>query len=171
MKIYVLKLRSNKYYIGKTTDIPKRLRQHFSGEFSSKWTSKYKPLKVERIIDNVDEFDEDKWVKIYMKKYGIDNVRGGSYSSMEIHFTVRHFIQNELNHSEEKCFICLKYGHLSIDCVKNKKYSKKMVILCTNCGTKGHSTKNCYYKTEYEKACELCGKDGHYAHECYKRFR
>ena len=102
-------------------NVTKRLQQHFSGEFQgSKWTSKYKPIKLIQTIDNADEFDEDKWVKIYMKKYGIDNVRGGTYSNAsEIHFTVRHFINSELNHAEEKCFICLKYGHLSVDCVKN----------------------------------------------------
>lgn len=170
MKVYILKLNNDKYYVGKTTNITKRIQQHFSGEFSSKWTQKHKPEKVERIIDNVDEFDEDKWVKIYMKKYGIDNVRGGSYSNTEIHFTTRHFIENELIHAEEKCFICLKYGHLSLDCVKNKKYSKRSVIVCTNCGIQGHTANKCFYKTEFEKACDLCGKDGHYANECYKRF-
>jgi predicted GIY-YIG superfamily endonuclease len=174
MKIYVLKLENNKYYIGKTTDINKRLQQHFSEEFkASVWTSKYKPVDLIRTIDNVDEFDEDKWVKIYMKKHGVDNVRGGSYSNLEIHFTIRHFIENELNHAEEKCFICLKYGHLSMDCVKNKNKNKrnyKKTVICNNCGLKGHSTNKCFYKTEYEKACNLCGKDGHYNHECNKRF-
>jgi len=171
MKVYVLKLSNNKYYIGKTSDISKRIQQHFSGEFGSKWTRKYKPEKLVKTVNSVDEFDEDKWVKIYMKKYGIDNVRGGTYSSSEpIHFTTKHFIENELNHAEEKCFICQRYGHLSVDCVLNKNSSKISTIICTNCGIKGHYANKCFYKTEYEKACNLCGKDGHHAHECFKRF-
>lgn len=172
MKLYILKLSDNKYYIGKTNDVPQRVQQHFLGK-GSKWTSQHKPIKLERTIENIDEFDEDKWVKIYMKKHGIDNVRGGTYSSIDLHFTIKHFLQTELDHSENKCFICDRYGHLSVDCVKNK--TSKLVNtnnnFCSNCGIRGHTIKNCFYKTTYEKACELCGKDGHHAHECFKRFK
>ena len=76
--IYILKLSNNKYYIGKSNNIFIRYRQHLNGN-GSFWTKKYKPLYIERLIEDCDDYDEDKYVKIYMNMYGIDNVRGGKY--------------------------------------------------------------------------------------------
>ena len=82
--IYILLCNNNKYYVGKTkNNINKRLTQHFNGT-GSLWTKKYKPIELIEEINNCDEFDEDKYVKKYMSIYGIDNVRGGSYSQLEI---------------------------------------------------------------------------------------
>jgi cellular nucleic acid-binding protein len=76
--IYILRLESNKYYIGKTKDLFVRFDAHRNGTAST-WTKKYKPLFVERVIERASIFDEDKYTKEYMNKYGIDNVRGGAY--------------------------------------------------------------------------------------------
>jgi hypothetical protein len=81
--IYVLKLENNKYYIGKTENPKIRLENHFSSN-GSEWTKLYKPIKIIEIIPNCDNYDEDKYTKIYMDKYGIDNVRGGSYVQIEL---------------------------------------------------------------------------------------
>lgn len=35
--IYTLQLEKNKYYVGKTTNLEKRLKEHFNG-FGSEWT-------------------------------------------------------------------------------------------------------------------------------------
>lgn len=79
LSIYILSLENGKYYIGKTRDISSRLNSHFEGNGST-WTKKFKPTMEFTVFDNCDDFDEDKYVKIYMSKYGIENVRGGSYS-------------------------------------------------------------------------------------------
>jgi len=76
--IYVLKLQENKYYVGKTNNPSVRIENHLNGNGSS-WTKIYKPLKVVDMIPNCDDYDEDKYTQIYMDKYGIDNVRGGSF--------------------------------------------------------------------------------------------
>ena len=60
--IYVLKLESNKYYVGKTDNPELRLDQHFDG-FGATWTKKYNPIKIIKIIPNCDNFDEDKYTK------------------------------------------------------------------------------------------------------------
>ena len=79
--VYVLLLQNNKYYIGKTSNPNFRLAQHFNFNGSA-WTKKYKPIRLVKLIPNCDKYDEDKYTKKYMGKYGINNVRGGAYCSM-----------------------------------------------------------------------------------------
>ena len=60
--IYVLRLRSGKYYVGKTDNVEKRFQDHMSGSGAS-WTRKYKPIAIERVIKNASHFEEDKVTK------------------------------------------------------------------------------------------------------------
>src|SRR5271169_63316 len=72
--IYILECEEDKKYIGRVNtkdDVQKRFMKHKSGEGSA-FTRKYKPIKIERIIENVNIFDEDSRVIEYMNKYGID---------------------------------------------------------------------------------------------------
>ena len=93
--IYILKLANNKYYIGKSSDPEKRFIDHKSG-FGSNWTRIHKPISIEKIISNVSSFDEDKYVKEYMAKYGIDNVRGGTYVTEYLNDTDKKLLQKEI---------------------------------------------------------------------------
>lgn len=82
--LYVLKLEQNKYYIGITAKTPEeRFREHKNGFMASRYTKKYKPLKL---IDSRDlglktleeaEAYENKVVRKYMKEKGYNNARGG----------------------------------------------------------------------------------------------
>ena len=108
--IYILKLQSNKYYVGKTKKPSFRIQSHFEIN-GCEWTKKYLPIKVEKIIPNCDDFDEDKYTKIYMNKYGINNVRGGSYINIKLEETVKKELNRILNATNDKCFICNKKGH------------------------------------------------------------
>ena len=58
MYIYILKLEKDKYYVGKSSKLYKRLDDHFN-LYGSSWTKKYKPIKVIKTIENCDKFDED----------------------------------------------------------------------------------------------------------------
>jgi predicted GIY-YIG superfamily endonuclease len=81
--IYILQLENKKYYVGKTSNPDFRLEQHFNS-FGSQWTKKYKPQKVIEIISNCDNFDEDKYTLKFMEKYGINNVRGGTFCELKL---------------------------------------------------------------------------------------
>ena len=81
--IYILLLELNKYYIGKTNYPDIRLDYHFNLD-GSEWTKIYKPIKVYEVISNCDSYDEDKYTLKYMEKEGINNVRGGSFSQIEL---------------------------------------------------------------------------------------
>jgi len=76
--IYVLELVENKYYVGITMDLNKRLAQHISGH-GALWTRLYKPVKVIEIVhDGATLALENEITKKYMDLYGAVNVRGGS---------------------------------------------------------------------------------------------
>jgi branched-chain amino acid aminotransferase len=76
--IYILRLEGGKWYVGKTNNVIQRLQEHLNGTGST-WTKKYKPISLEKTLENVSPFEEDKVTKEYMAKYGIDRVRGGTY--------------------------------------------------------------------------------------------
>ena len=101
--IYCLELENNKYYVGRTLDYKKRIKAHFKGNGCA-WTMKYKPLKVYGIRHNCDAFDEDKWVKILMMRHGIMNIRGGSYSCLNLNTYVLYVLENEINGAMDICF-------------------------------------------------------------------
>jgi hypothetical protein len=44
------------------------------------YLKKYKPICIIKRYDNHDALDIDKYVKLFMLDYGVDYVRGGSYS-------------------------------------------------------------------------------------------
>lgn len=113
--LYVLFLEHNKYYIGTTYDLINRTNDHKEGN-GSEWTKMYKYIKTVEIVRDVDDFDEDKYVKIYMAKYGIDNVRGGSYSKIELDEETKKLLTKEIYQSQDVCFKCGKDTHFVKDC-------------------------------------------------------
>ena len=98
--IYILRLEGGKYYVGKSDNPTKRYQEHLNGSGSA-WTKKYPPVSVLEIRANADPFDEDKLTKECMKKYGIDKVRGGSYSNIKLDETQIEFLNKELRTADD----------------------------------------------------------------------
>lgn len=113
--IYVLRLEGGRYYIGKSNNLEKRKQEHLNGTASA-WTKKYKPISVEKIIPNASHFDEDKYTKEYMYKYGIDKVRGGSYVEMELSQFHMDALNMEIRAAKDLCTQCGRSGHFVKDC-------------------------------------------------------
>ena len=103
--LYILQLQENKYYIGRSKNSKDRIQQHFNGE-GCVWTKKYPPVVVVKHIEGCDIFDEDKYTKMYMSKYGIDNVRGGSYSQVILDEAAKKLLQAEIWGAQDRCFKC-----------------------------------------------------------------
>ena len=113
--IYVLELVGGKYYVGKTNNPGFRIEQHFHSG-GSVWTRKYSPVRVLELINDCDDYDEDKFTRIYMDKYGIENVRGGSFCEEVLDEATVKMLEKMSNSAKNKCFICGKLGHFAKEC-------------------------------------------------------
>jgi hypothetical protein len=102
--IYVLQCKDNTFYIGKTDNPKMRMEDHFDNR-GSEWTKIHEPLSISEIIKG-DPFDEDKYVKMYMSKYGINNVRGGSYSNINLTQMQIDSLTAEIYGAYDRCFRC-----------------------------------------------------------------
>ena len=123
--IYVLELEEGKYYIGKTANLVERMTAHFEGRGSS-YTKEYLPIKLIESYESNNSFDEDNKTKEYMCKYGINNVRGGSYSKIDLDDWMIKSLENEFNGMNNKCYKCGNEGHFANNCDNdNIKYLEK----------------------------------------------
>jgi predicted GIY-YIG superfamily endonuclease len=185
-QLYVLELTNKKYYVGKTTDMMRRYEEHKNGK-GSQWTSKYKPLKMLlcRALEGVH--DENNTTKDYMKKYGIEHVRGGIYTQMVLPADVTSVLQREFVGTEDKCYKCNLAGHFGSQCTvgaskvkkvtppaPKKKKAEELEWECEYCD-RTFTTK--YGCTVHERSCKeaevdtcyKCGREGHYSPECYAK--
>ncbi len=118
--IYVLELVGGKYYVGKTNNPNMRVSNHFEMSGSA-WTRKYKPERIFALIPDCDNFDEDKYTLKYMEKYGINNVRGGSFCEIILPKEQISVIAKMISSSTDKCFVCGQPGHFASTCPGDPK--------------------------------------------------
>ena len=149
--IYILRLKGGKFYIGKSDNIMIRYKEHLEGTGSS-WTKLHKPIAIEKIVENTSNFDEDKYTKEYMAKYGIDNVRGGTYVSTILDDFQIETLNREIWGAQNKCTRCGRPGHFVKDCFANSTINSEVfdsesdseIVWCCE---------YCDYEFETERAC------------------
>ena len=178
--IYVLKCRLHKYYVGKTNkSINKRYKQHVKGKGSA-WTRKYKPVKLLKYSTG-DSFDEDKITLQYMKKYGIDNVRGGSFCQCKLTKNDEETIIKMINSSTDRCYKCGEKGHFANKCSEESEEESEEEweeSTHTNAGARDgtiYDSSRGYirpkrYKSRSKRSsgkCCRCGRYSHKAKNCY----
>ena len=91
MFLYVLELVGGNFYVGTTTNVKRRVKQHkYSRTYGAAWTKRHRPVAKPTARYPPQELacgtklarlEEDKKVVELMTVHGIDKVRGGSYSS------------------------------------------------------------------------------------------
>lgn len=140
MYVYVLALEHGRYYIGKT-DAPARcLNEHRAG-LGPAWTKVHRPLNFAELIDRCHDSDADKVVKQYMSIYGIENVRGGSYSTLYLSANTKQFVNTEIARTKVSCFMCSETGHRADKCTRlpHRGVTTDMTS-CLRCGERYRST-------------------------------
>lgn len=113
--IYILLLTNNKYYVGRSTTPQQRIDTHIDGK-GAQWTQLHPPVDILDVIKTDDPFDEDKYTKITMCKYGIDNVRGGSYCQINLSPDQKQLLETELRTAQSECYKCGSPDHFVKKC-------------------------------------------------------
>ncbi len=172
--IYVLECMDGKYYVGRTGNLDKRLELHSSGR-GSFWTRKYPMKSVVEVLKNADKFDEDKYVLKYMDKYGVENVRGGSYSQMVLNNDLQKCIQRHFITANNLCYICGGKGHLIRECPDNPKNARLLNNLeerrkfSEEPPRKKIKVEDISFSFDSEALCNRCGRTGHYTEQCFSK--
>jgi hypothetical protein len=99
------------------------------------------------------------YIKKYMLKYGIDNVRGGLYNQIDLDKDSLSLIKKGLNIQEKNDDDDLEWFQ------PNKGFAKETKIyhenICYMCGCAGHFSNKCPYingDLEIKFSCNKCGK-------------
>ena len=85
---YTLELENDKYWVGYSTDLEKRISQHMGkAPGGAKWTALHKPKRIAevKVHDSISEalaMETANW-NLLAALHGHDNVRGGRYNLCE----------------------------------------------------------------------------------------
>jgi predicted GIY-YIG superfamily endonuclease len=124
--VYVLKLEEGKFYVGKSKDVDARLRYHRKGANARAWTAKYKPVPGDDAIYYQEVMKhntyEDAMTEKVMFDFGIENVRGGTYSQEKLPPHQVQTLEDKKCTWEDRCFVCMKKGHMSRFCPNRRAF-------------------------------------------------
>jgi len=134
VNIYVLELQGKKYYVGKTNHTFQRFNQHKTGS-GAKWTQKHKVKDLFAFHKDMEDSDENKITIQMMKKYGVRNVRGGSWTKVNM-------TEAEIKRLENKINARGRRRRTTKTPQKKARASKKKS--CTRCGRTSHTVEKCY---------------------------
>ena len=129
--IYEQPCQGGRVYVGISSNPSARIAEHRRGE-GAEWTRRYPPCGVAKIkLASRDKgrarLEEDATVKRLMRKHGKENVRGGSYSRVQLTSTDNKALSKELNHAEGGCFRCSHQGHWASQCYAQRNVEGRSI--------------------------------------------
>ena len=118
ISIYEVKCENQKRYIGKTTNMDKRMKQHFTGN-GSQVTKKFAPISATKIATCNGYFSdkvEQHFTEKKIKKHGYKNVRGGYYTNSKTLTPNPKSRTNQKTNKKNTCYRCGRPGHYATSC-------------------------------------------------------
>jgi hypothetical protein len=102
-----------------------------------------------------------------MKLYGIDNVRGGSYTQVELLDYQYECLKYEIRCVSDCCFKCGRIGHFASQCYE----SEEIEWYCERCDQAFETEKDCedHESKCTNTLCARCGRNNHTSSECYAK--
>jgi len=129
--IYTIRQECGKYFIGKTNRATITIDDILQNakETQNKWVIQYKPAQIIELIHSLDTWDENKITLKYMDKYGIENVRGGSFSSSVLSTSELATIRAMIANAKGICTICDIQGHTKTNCPIISEFNDYEVVI------------------------------------------
>lgn len=139
--VYHLDLEGGRHYVGSTRTLEQRDAEHAAG-CGSAWTRAYPPVGPVAVVEVVGSKEEatrkeTAVAKLLMGEYGIANVRGGAFCTMELTMWQVAVLEMELAHDRGECFRCGSTEHFAGECVTKRSE------VCFRCGREGHWQAGC----------------------------
>ena len=91
--VYVLRLKDDCYYVGKSACLFRRLNQHFQGEGAA-WTKVHPPVTVMQVFRSERAVRDERATTLHlMSVHGWEHVRGGPWTCVKMQRAPRQFTQ------------------------------------------------------------------------------
>ena len=178
MHLYVLELDGGKFYVGKTDNLERRLQEHRDG-LGAEWTKLHQFVKLHMSVLNSNASLEDYYTLLYMDRYGIENVRGGSFCQIHLSDAQKEVIPQMMASYFDRCYCCGKSGHFAKHCDQSYLQDWELVskqphksatrvrndIVAWFTNNDSDSSEEKFKSTK----CYRCGRFGHYGNRCYAR--
>ena len=117
--VYILELKHNKVYVGKSHNTTRRMLQHKTG-VGSAWTKTHSPTGISlprlgNVQGSGDASERDETLR-YMHLRGVDNVRGWRYTRVVLTEEERRDAEQNIRELFDLCRRCGKSGHFLSKC-------------------------------------------------------
>ena len=117
--VYILELKHNKVYVGKSHNTTRRMLQHKTG-VGSAWTKAHSPTGISlprlgNVQGSGDASERDETLR-YMHLRGVDNVRGWRYTRVVLTEEERRDAEQNIRELFDLCRRCGKAGHFLSKC-------------------------------------------------------
>ena len=175
---YVLTLEHGCYYIGRTTkdNVNHRFLEHFMPTRAASWCKVHKPMEILEATKG-DRWEEDAIVLRYMHAYGVDKVRGGSYSTITLAPEILAEITRKFDSADNRCFRCHKEGHFANKCGHPLDERKTIrsprargAMYCIRCMRTSHNITECTAAETISNIpllpCQKCLSTNHLEQDC-----
>jgi predicted GIY-YIG superfamily endonuclease len=117
--LYVLALEDACFYVGVTINLERRIKEHAAGKGGA-WTRRHKYTRVVSAepVSCDSGVAEDAKVIALMCEHGIYNVRGGTFSGVDLG-TDEETVHRMIWHAQDRCLTCGSDEHWAAECTED----------------------------------------------------